>query len=69
MGGHHRTPVKTGTRWGKLIVGKPVFKNESSQVQWEVTCDCGTKIRVWGYNLVKGKTDCGCVPKPRKEKL
>lgn len=62
MGGHHKTPVQTGTRWGKLVVGKPIMKNESSQVQWEVKCDCGKKIRVWGYNLVKGnKVDCGCV--------
>lgn len=70
MGGHHKTPVKPGTRWGKLVVEKPLFKNESSQVQWEVKCDCGNKARVWGYNLVKGlKTDCGCVPKRRKETL
>lgn len=62
MGGHHRTPVQPGTRWGKLVVGKVLRKNESSQVMWEVICDCGRKTHAWGYNLVKGKKkDCGCV--------
>jgi len=60
MGGRHRTPVKPGTRWGKLTVGKPFRKNESSQVQWRVKCDCGRGSLAWGYNLVKGKkVDCG----------
>lgn len=60
MGGHHRTPVQPGTRWGKLVVERAVRKNESSQVQWEVTCDCGRKTLAWGYNLVKGlKKHCG----------
>ncbi len=60
MGGRHRTPVQPGTRWGKLVVGKPARKNESSQVQWHVSCDCGRKTLAWGYILVKGKkTSCG----------
>jgi len=57
-----RTPVRTGARFGALVVGKPLRKNEHSQVLWEVVCDCGRKSYAWGYNLVKGKKkDCGCV--------
>lgn len=64
MGGHHKTPVGPGTRWGKLVVIKAIRKNESSQIQWQVKCDCGIKTYAWGYNLVKGKkTFCGCCPK------
>lgn len=55
------TPVKPGTKWAMLTVIKAVDKNESSQVLWEVKCDCGMKTRAWGYNLVKGKKiSCGC---------
>lgn len=61
MGGKHRTPVKVGTKWGKLTVVKAIQKNEHSQVMWEVRCECGVKTYAWGYNLVKGKkTHCGC---------
>lgn len=62
MAGHHRTPVKTGVRFGMLVVGKVLKKNEHSQVIWEVVCDCGRVSYAWGFNLVKGKkTNCGCV--------
>lgn len=61
MGGTHWTAVKTGARFGMLVVGKPLRKNEHSQVLWEIICDCGRKAYAWGYNIVKGKTDCGCV--------
>lgn len=63
MAGKHRTPVKPGTKWGKLTVLKAVSKNQYSQVRWEVRCDCGRKTIVWGYNLVKKEgnvTHCGC---------
>jgi len=61
MAGHHRTAVQQGVRFGMLVVGKVLKKNEHSQVLWEVFCDCGRTAYAWGYNLVKGKTDCGCV--------
>lgn len=64
-----KTPVERGTRWGFLTVGRPITKNEASHVLWEVECDCGAKLRVWGYALVKGKRACRktCDGKPPKE--
>lgn len=64
-----KTAVHPGARFGSLTVGKPMRKNEYSQVQWEVKCDCGVTTYAWGYNLVKGlKLTCygteGHVVKP-----
>lgn len=69
--GQRKTAVHPGARFGSLVVGKPVRKNEHSQIQWEVKCDCGITTYAWGYNLVKGlKKTCygteGHVVKPLK---
>lgn len=54
------TPVHPGARFGELVVGHPIRKNEHSQVQWSVKCDCGRKTVAWGYALVKKqKIACG----------
>jgi len=62
MAGIRRTAAQPGARFGMLVIGKQLRKNEHSQVLWEVKCDCGRTDHAWGYNLVKGKkTSCGCV--------
>lgn len=49
-----KTPVEVGTRWGRLVVLRKVpGKNEHGHVRWECECDCGRKVKVWGYSLVK----------------
>lgn len=49
-----KTPVQGGTRWGRLVVVRKLpGKNEHGHVRWECRCDCGRKVRVWGYALVK----------------
>jgi hypothetical protein len=67
-----KTRVHPGARFGALVVGKPIRKNEHSQIQWEVKCDCGVTTFAWGYNLVKGnKNACAGVDRhivePTKE--
>lgn len=56
------TPVKPGTKWGRLTVIQKLSKNEHGHVRWACLCECGRRIEVWGYNLAKqyGNTrSCG----------
>lgn len=60
MSRKRKTPVRVGTKWGKLTVLKEMEKNVSAQVKWRCVCECGRIVEAWGYSMVsKKKTACG----------
>src|SRR4051812_4020618 len=54
---------KTGQRFGKLVVIKPIAVS-GRETRWICRCDCGGSKTVQGGSLVSGKTrSCGCLMK------
>lgn len=54
--------IKTGDRFGRLVVLTPCFgRNRHKAIQVECLCDCGKVKIVLAQNLLRGHTlSCGC---------
>lgn len=51
----------TGHRYGRILVGSFVGRNDSGNAMWSCHCDCGCDFIALGYNLKTGRTrSCGC---------
>lgn len=52
----------TGQRFGRLIVEKRTYNDNSGRSRWSCRCDCGGVIVCDGYHLRKGEApSCGCL--------
>ena len=54
-----RIQDKSGKRFGKLSVLRPINKNKQHQWMFECKCDCGNIVLVSSGNLL-GAVSCGC---------
>lgn len=59
--GNFRSDI-TGQKFNKLTAIKPIGKAKQRCAIWEFRCDCGNKLNIESYRVVRGsKTNCGCV--------
>lgn len=51
-----------GQTFGRLtVLNETAFRTNGGHILWECLCECGTRTRVVGSNLVSGNTQsCGC---------
>lgn len=60
--GNHKTSVKVGDRYSRLLVIKRVNNDFAGNSRWLCRCDCGKEIITWGIHLPSGNTkSCGCL--------
>lgn len=53
--------LKSGERFGKLVVIEYVGKNRHRKCMWRCKCDCGAEKTVLAVGLTRGTTtSCGC---------
>lgn len=53
-----------GTRFGKLVVKKLLYRDKNAHNHYLCRCDCGNEVDVLGVNLIYNQTkSCGCLKK------
>lgn len=58
-----------GRSFGKLTVVSQAPQLEDRYYTWNCWCDCGGEIVVNTKRLTRGTiTDCGCVPKAKRQR-
>ena len=59
----------SGQKFGRLTAINFVKFNESRQIVWLFSCECGVQKEIAAFAVIKGKTkSCGCLSKDGKEK-
>jgi len=68
--GNHRSFIKPGDRFGRLVVVGELGRDHWKNIIWKCKCDCGGIKKVTATVLLAGKSrSCGCIRKERFHKL
>lgn len=54
-GSHQVELLPAGTRFGALVIHKPVIQDKKYGLLWDLVCDCGKQVRGWETELRKGQ--------------
>lgn len=57
----------TGERFGNLIAIEKIGLKNGHAI-WKFKCDCGNTVYIAKYNVIRGKTHCGCLDKSRENR-
>lgn len=59
---HKNAKDWTGKKFGRLLFIKPISRDSSRQIVWELKCDCGNELKTDATRVVNGNTSsCGCL--------